>query len=96
MDRPKQADFTSRIAQRFETQNHEGQSLGHWKLASVKTLEAPDEKDLRDLECFSMIFEHTCGEVLPQGYYDLKSEDGFQITLFAIPFRNDEMNVTIN
>ena len=32
----------------------------------------------------------------PQGLYALTSEDHFKIQLFAIPFRNDEMIVTIN
>ncbi|MFT6864744.1 MAG: hypothetical protein ACJAVK_003312 [Akkermansiaceae bacterium] len=96
MERPKLSDFEAQKGQAFQVLNPEGDSLATWRLTSIKIFDAPDEDGLRDLECFSLSFLHEANEILPQGIYTLTSEDHFQTQLFAVPFRNDEMTVTIN
>jgi hypothetical protein len=96
MERPKLSDFEAHKGQSFQVLNPEGHSLATWLLTSIKTIDAPNEDGLRDLECFSLSFRHEANEILPQGVYTLTSEDHFQVQLFAVPFRNDEMTVTIN
>ncbi len=96
MDRPQLSDFEARKGQPFQILNPEGQPLVPWILHSLKSLAPPDEDGLRDLQCFTLTFRHEANEILPQGIHTLTSEDHFQIQLFAVPFRNDEMIVTIN
>jgi hypothetical protein len=43
-----------------------------------------------------LTFKHEDAEILPQGLHHLISEDGFETTLFATPFQNNEMIITIN
>ncbi|MGD1977795.1 MAG: hypothetical protein PVJ98_00230 [Akkermansiaceae bacterium] len=96
MERPKQSEFSERKDQIFRAQSLEDQRSFQWKLAEIKSLDAPDYDDPRELECFTLNFKHEAGEILPQGNYLLTSDDGFEVTLFAIPFQANEMNVTIN
>ncbi|MEJ6717587.1 MAG: hypothetical protein QNK82_03770 [Akkermansiaceae bacterium] len=96
MKRPKLSDFQNRQGQQFQVSDPEGRPTGTWKLSSTKSFDPPEEDGLRDLECFTLSFHHGANEILPQGLYALTSEDHFKIQLFAIPFRNDEMIVTIN
>ncbi len=96
MARPQFSDFDTRKGQKFQVLNPEGHSISPWHLHSVKNLTPPDEDGLRDLECFTLTFKHEENQILPQGTHTLTSEDHFQIQLFAVPFRNDEMIVTIN
>lgn len=96
MNRPKKADFQNRIGHWFDALL-QGQAPGiRWKLTSVESLDPPDEDGLRELECFIVSFHHDEKQILPQGTYHLSSDEGFETTLFAIPYRDDTMVVTIN
>ena len=62
----------------------------------VHSLPSPDREGLRDLECLITTFKHDGDKILPRGYYHLAGEGGFEINLFASPFQNDEIKVSIN
>ena len=96
MERPAKKNFTSRIGLKFQAVAPAEASGGEWMLASVKPLPSPNTDELGDLECFTLIFSHNCERMLPQGLYTLTGEDGFQASLFASPFQDQEMVVTVN
>jgi hypothetical protein len=96
MTRPALSDFVPREGQWFEARHLEEEVTRRWKLEAIKTFNAPDEEELRELDCFMLTFKHEEAEVLPQGIHHLTSEDGFETTLFATPFQNNEMIITIN
>ncbi|MGJ8695236.1 MAG: DUF6916 family protein [Verrucomicrobiaceae bacterium] len=92
--RPQFADFDSRIGTTF-TVNGDHELTGTWTLQSVKKLDAPDEDGLRDLEFFSLTFLFSKDQSFQQGTYLIEDHTGFRQTLFASPFRQDKMIVTV-
>ncbi|MDB4294982.1 hypothetical protein N9908_01950 [Akkermansiaceae bacterium] len=92
--RPRIADFESGIGSTFSV-SLSGSEIGTWTLQALKVLAAPDEEELRDLDFFSLTFLHHANPSPEQGIYLVSDQSGFRQTLFATPFRQDQMVVTV-
>jgi len=93
-NRPKLAYFESRVGSKFSVTLDKNE-LSSWTLKTVKRLKAPDEEGLRNLEFFALIFLHNSNSPVDQGTYQLSDKNGFQQILFASPFQQNQMVVTV-
>jgi hypothetical protein len=94
VERPRLADFESRLGRAFTATTLDGQTAGTWTLAACKALPVPDLPQLAGRDCFSLTFHEV--PVLPQATYQLVATDGYFAVLFAVPVAPGVMHVTIN
>jgi hypothetical protein len=94
MERPRLADFESRLGQAFTATTLDGQAAGTWTLAACMALPVPDLPRLAGRDCFSLTFHDA--PAVPQATYQLVAPDGYFTMLFAVPVAPGVLHVTIN
>ena len=95
-ERPRQEDFACRIGAAFSVLTPEGGVAELWQLESCIALEKPALPSLAEVDCFALEFSCPTTTEWAQGTYELGTEDGFKVTLFAVPVANNRVRVTIN
>lgn len=93
-DRPRLADFKSRVAEVFRVEPEDGGGVVAWRLDSCEPLPKPPVEELAEADCFNLGF--ACERSIEQGFFRVTAADGFSARLFAVPIAPDRMWVTIN
>jgi len=94
--RPKLADFAGRKNERFSFTCRNGKGSSHWILKIVEAITPPDTDELRELECFCLVFKAQSGAMVNQGLFLVEDGKGFSCDLFATPCSPSELSVIIN
>jgi len=91
--RPTFADLHSRLGDGFKVFHGEN-LVGTWTLRSCERLEKPPLPELDELDCFWLCFDTE--RPAPQAIYLLKHASGYEVTVFAVPYMEGTMQITIN
>ncbi|MGJ8656443.1 MAG: hypothetical protein ACSHX6_08325 [Akkermansiaceae bacterium] len=86
--------FETKLEQKFEIYDQEGNQLGEWMLEEVERLPSFKTSEGEELDCYWLKFDSKTQWY--DGQYHLKAEDGERVVLFANALSATQMQSSVN